>query len=135
MDRVLENLYIGDMNDAARWEENGIQAVANLTQYSIGLERAGVFYLQVNQDNDQPIERRSLEKFIRWMEDMDMKGKKVLVHCWSGMSRAVAFTAAWLMHNGMSWDNALTHIQSCRPIADPSKVLATSVQKFFAERA
>lgn len=48
-------------------------------------------------------------------------GKRVLVHCHAGVSRA-ATAAAWYLvrHEGLTWDEALERIQDARPIVNPN---------------
>lgn len=44
-------------------------------------------------------------------------GKPVLLHCWAGVSRTTAATAACLISGGWTMEDALAHISKQRPVA------------------
>ena len=49
-------------------------------------------------------------------------GGKVLVHCQMGSSRSASFVIAWLMQwSGISYDEALDMVRTCRPCVKPNE--------------
>lgn len=134
MDKILDRLYIGDGADGRNAEalrSTGITSVMNaqLETDSLG----GAFtYLRLNQPDCEPIPRVLIDSFLTWMRrEMSIPGVKVLVHCGAGVSRASAFTIAYLMSFGFSWDEAEVFVRSKRPQISPHPALKNSVIDYF----
>lgn len=47
------------------------------------------------------------------------RGERVVLHCGAGIGRAGTIAAALLMRSGLSHDEALALVASCRPMAGP----------------
>jgi hypothetical protein len=71
------------------------------------------------EENDEIVRRfnAAAEQIHRWLSE----GKRVLVHCHAGISRA-ATTATWYLvrYEGLSWDQALQRVRAGRPQANPT---------------
>ena len=62
------------------------------------------------------------------------KGKHygaVLVHCHKGISRSASFVIGYLMKkNEFTFEEALSHVQSCRPIVQPNESFLTQLKRY-----
>lgn len=71
------------------------------------------------EPNDAIVARfdAAADQLHAWLSD----GKRVLVHCYMGSSRAVT-AATWYLvrYRGLSWDEAVAHVRACRAVADPN---------------
>eukprot|EP01038_Epipyxis_sp_PR26KG_P008993 gene8993-12132_t len=64
----------------------------------------------------------------KFIEDSRHHGN-ILVHCKKGVSRSAAFVIGYLMiKNEFTFDEALTYVQSCRPIVMPNTSFITQLQ-------
>eukprot|EP01041_Mallomonas_annulata_P009089 gene9090-18833_t len=55
----------------------------------------------------------------------------VLVHCHKGVSRSASFVIGYLMRkNGFTFNEALNHVQSCRPIVQPNYSFTSQLEKY-----
>lgn len=64
---------------------------------------------------------RHFEGVARQIDEWVGEGKRVLVHCYMGSSRAVTAVIWYLMrYRGYTWDEAVAYIKPLRPVADPN---------------
>jgi len=76
--------------------------------------------IPIIDDNSQPIGHTFNEAFS-FIERAKSTGSNVLIHCAQGRSRSVAITAAYVMkYEGMTYEQALQHIQKARQTAQPN---------------
>jgi len=69
--------------------------------------------------------------FFAFVEDCLSKGGKLLVYCVDGMSRAPALVIAYIMIKyGLTYKDALKHVQSKRFCVQPSLVLEVQLKEF-----
>lgn len=71
------------------------------------------------ENNDEIVRRfdEAAEQLDAWIRD----DKRVLVHCYAGVSRAVT-AATWYLvrYQNLSWDEALERIRAHRTVANPN---------------
>ncbi|KAL0836785.1 hypothetical protein Bca101_088675 [Brassica carinata] len=61
------------------------------------------------------------DECIDFIDEAKKQGGSVLVHCFVGKSRSVTVIVAYLMKkHGMTLTQALQHVQSIRPVANPN---------------
>ncbi|KAH0943112.1 hypothetical protein HID58_002749 [Brassica napus] len=61
------------------------------------------------------------DECIHFIDEAKKQGGSVLVHCFVGKSRSVTIVVAYLMKkHGMTLTQALQHVQSIRPVANPN---------------
>ncbi len=57
-----------------------------------------------------------LLEILRWIDARVREGKRVLIHCLSGLGRSGTVAVAWLMYSkGLSLREALARVRSIRP--------------------
>ena len=142
MDRVLDEIWIGDENDAANvaaLKAAGITSVVNLTPFTDrfvvnGATTIGDFnYLQLDLLDGEEVSKARLVSFLRFMFESRMYGQTVLIHCSAGISRSAAFMILWLMFCGYTWDQGEAIVRAARPIIQPHYNLKKSVLEFFGK--
>ncbi|CAN8258351.1 unnamed protein product [Cochlearia groenlandica] len=61
------------------------------------------------------------DECVDFIDEAKRQGGSVLVHCFIGKSRSVTIVVAYLMKkHGMSLSQALQHVKSRRPVANPN---------------
>lgn len=122
---IVPGLWLGDRNAAKDdiWLiQNKVSVVFNVTKdlpFSPIIRRQ---YRVPIDDNLQPEEIRNMslwsqEAVYKLLEEHN-KGNVILVHCFAGMQRSAALVAMFLIATkGMTWQQAISYIQSIRPIA------------------
>ncbi|KAL1198500.1 Dual specificity protein phosphatase 1 [Cardamine amara subsp. amara] len=64
---------------------------------------------------------RYFDECVDFIDEAKKQGGSVLVHCFVGKSRSVTIVVAYLMKkHGMSLNQALQHVKSKRPVANPN---------------
>lgn len=72
-----------------------------------------------DESNDEIVAR--FDAAAAQVNDWRSQSRRVLVHCYAGVSRAVTATTWYLVrYQGLSWDEALARISAQRPIANPN---------------
>lgn len=63
-------------------------------------------------------------------------GRRVLVHCEQGISRSPSLAVCYLHEaRGMTLEEALAHVKSVRPIAEPHPELMGSIRDYYHRRS
>jgi predicted protein tyrosine phosphatase len=122
---IIPGIWLGDRRAASddKWlREKNISVVFNASKdinFSPSIKKQ---YRIPVDDNLQPEEIRNMtlwsqETVYRLMQEHN-SGANVLVHCFAGMQRSATIVGMYLIATkGMTWQQALTYIQSIRPIA------------------
>ena len=132
MTPILENLFIGSLQDAerlSRGNPNRISTVITLCEQSVEHKAANVLYVHLPVEDDEPVPVR---QFYAVMDAItkNIRTGNVLVHCAIGFSRSPALTAAYLHRVGYrNFDAAIAEIKMLRPSVAPSKILLSSVKE------
>ena len=59
--------------------------------------------------------------------------KKVLVHCWAGVSRSVACVVFYQMKNFLlTYEQALENVKACRPVANPNEGFVNQLKQWYS---
>ncbi len=142
MDRVLDELWIGDLDDAnnvAALKTAGITTVVNITPYTDhfvvdgGSASKDFNYLQLDLLDGEEFSKEKVVRFLRFMFEARMYAQTVLIHCGAGISRSAAFVICWLMFCGFSWDQGEALVRTVRPVIQPHHNLKKSVLAFFGK--
>jgi len=76
---------------------------------------------------------KAMNDAIQWIDQIVASGNKVLINCAMGRSRSTTLVTAYLMvRQGYSYNNALSTIQSKRPIAQPNTAFAAQLRNIEA---
>nr|VDC76770.1 unnamed protein product [Brassica rapa] len=122
---IQQGLYLGSF--AAASNKNALKS-CNVTHIltvasSLRPVHPGDFVYKVVPVVDK--EDTNLEAYfdecIHFIDEAKKQGGSVLVHCFVGKSRSVTIVVAYLMKkHGMTLTQALQHVQSIRPVANPN---------------
>jgi protein-tyrosine phosphatase len=72
-----------------------------------------------------------IEQCTTFIREHIRQQRRVLVHCFAGMSRSVSICMAYLYECGMSFEEALTLIRDKHPIAHPHEALLRSLHDWY----
>jgi len=148
MDRVYDNLYVGDVNDAdnpKRHEEEGIEYILNLS--GSGPERDSAPSHEIIKNNNYfhiPLEDGTgntdflIRQAIQTGRTLHQKAMEedtgLLVHCAVGSSRSVAIAASLMgLENGKRVQENVMRIKKVRPIANPVEGLQGQVNRITSD--
>jgi protein-tyrosine phosphatase len=80
---------------------------------------------------ESPLVEQTYRTICHWIRS----GRKVLVHCYAGISRSVSICVYYLIkRNNVSYEQAITSIKKIRPIADPNPSFARQLMAFSSNR-
>ncbi|MCW2284110.1 histidinol-phosphate aminotransferase [Rhodoblastus acidophilus] len=133
MDFVTERVAIGDASEAEgeALRRNGIGAVLSLTRLEAPLPLPHAAIELVDRQALSGDDIRAATHFIKTQVDA---GRRVLVHCFAGVSRSPAMTLCYLHeHMGFSLDDALARVKTARALADPHPALLASIRAHYGQ--
>lgn len=122
---ILDFLFLGSEWNAANIDElkqNGITHILNVTK-EIDNFHPDLFHYKniLLYDLDSSNLLDHWESTFKFIEDARKIGGRVLVHCKMGISRSGSTVCAYLMKQyGWDLEASLSHVQKCRPIANPN---------------
>jgi protein-tyrosine phosphatase len=127
MDFIIECLAIGELVDG---ESNPpVDAILNLSEFNY---HTPLIYKRIYFPDFKYLEDLSLigqcTEFIR---EQITQRHRVLVHCFSGISRSAMICMAYLYECGMSFEEALTLIREKHSIANPHEALIRSLHDWY----
>ena len=114
--QVTPFLFMSGYDSACNWSQlsgSGISHVVNLTsQHCPNLQFSGVEYSSFCLSDHPEFDLTPhLHQILNVISSKIREGKRVLVHCKMGISRAPSVVIAFLIKSlGMSYQNALEHI-------------------------
>jgi protein-tyrosine phosphatase len=69
------------------------------------------------------------------LAELAREGTRVGIYCQAGISRTSTVAIAYLLHNGMSLDEATTLVRTARPQSMPAVELRKSLERIYARIA
>ena len=133
---IVPNLWLGNIYDAHNLEgmrRNDINSVLTVIRgVPPGFPESDLRYLCIDaMDVDwEDLESKFQESNGFISQEID-DGRSVLVHCVQGKSRSATLVAAYLMrYHGMTAQEAIDHIHSKRPLADPNPGFRRQLQSY-----
>lgn len=135
MNKILENLWLGDMSAAYNkviLKKNGMTHILTVAS-GIPPKFPSNFTYKVVTILDSPTANlkahfNSCIKFIKQAID---QGGTVLVHCFAGVSRSATIVIAFLMvEYGMTLNEAMQHTRKCRYFINPNDGFRRQLQAF-----
>lgn len=126
--KINEQLYISDItavNSLSQIKKHSIQCILSLIPNAIGKEVLDAVECREEVSfSDHPFEEvpfGRIEKiFDRW------KGKRILVHCYAGISRSAIICAFWIALNNkknnevVDVEQIIGNLRTCRPRVNPN---------------
>jgi len=133
MDKILDNLYLGNLQSAQDPEllqQNGITHILSLlsprTPFHLPPPLDNVITRQLVELTDEA-ETNILVFITSCLDFLETtlsasSNNKVLVHCRAGISRSASVVIAFLMkHENISFDDALETVRNARPRVHPNR--------------
>ena len=137
MSWVTDSLAVGGRvrpQDIRRLAQAGVSAVVDTRSEhqddpaQMGAE--GIALLLLPTPDTYPLSIEQLQEGTTWVNAQIAQGKRVLIHCEHGVGRSVLLTAAVLVTQGMSADDALDLVQRRRWQAAPNHRQTKRLQEF-----
>ena len=141
--RVSEYLHVGGQYKKRGWKllkKRGIGSVVNLRieyddrEHGIAPER----YLHLPTVDDTPPTFEHLEEGADFIQECIDQGVGVYIHCKSGIGRAPSMAAAYLIYNGMGYEEAVDALVSKRPfirMVKSQKENLKAFERYLAKKA
>jgi len=113
MDEIIENLYLGDWEDALTVPEEYVRLCV-LEAKPPG-EPPGALWLPFL--NGEKADKAQLDLIANTIDALLKDGKKVLLHCGAGIERS-PLACVWFLHTkrNMDFDEAYEFVKEKRPI-------------------
>lgn len=136
--QIIPNLYLGGIQ--AGWnpfilEAYNIQAVLQIlpTEPPSTVEHIDRLVVPIEDDSGENIKYIFNQSFY-WIESQLNANRKVLVHCFAGVSRSATIVIAYLMRK-FSWEyeKALEYVQEKRKCIDPNIGFLQQLQQYEIE--
>jgi hypothetical protein len=139
---ITPRLLVGGFlypSDAAALAREGVGAVVNVSRELIepraALESAGISYLQVPCWDASVPELPDADQGVRFIAAHVGEGRKVYVHCASGVGRSVSLAVCYLCaYEGATPEDALADITRLRPRVALSRVQRAFIDDYLSFR-
>ncbi|MDQ2745300.1 MAG: dual specificity protein phosphatase family protein [Chloroflexota bacterium] len=124
--------------DLSRLRQQGIGAILSLTESPIDestLARVDLASLHLPiPDLTAPLPAQ-IDQALRFLDAQRVQGRPVAVHCRMGQGRTGVILAAYLIRNGWTAEDALSHLRTLCPGAISESVQEEGLRTFAAQRA
>jgi protein-tyrosine phosphatase len=134
---IQDGIYVGSLAALAQpdsVQQMGIEAVLRLdrTNRAAGHWSEGFAVLDLPIADGESLEPASLQAGTAFIHQQVQAGRKVLVHCQMGVSRAPTLVMAYLIeYQDMSLPEAYRLVSQNRPIINPSPLLIQSLVEHY----
>jgi protein tyrosine phosphatase (PTP) superfamily phosphohydrolase (DUF442 family) len=135
LSQITPQLHVGGQHrrrGCKRLEARGITAVINmrreLDDRALGIAPPRYLYLPTVDDQAPTLEQ--LREGVAFIEREIAEGGGVYIHCGAGVGRAATMAAAYLVHSGLTPDEAWARVRQVRPFVRPTPVQAAQLERF-----
>lgn len=135
---ITPDLCVGGQINAAGWRwlaARGITAVVNVRSEfddaAHGIAPDAYIWLPTPDDHAPTMQQ--LRSGVGFISQVIQQGGKVYVHCASGVGRAPAMAAAYLISTGMRVEEAIALIRQVRPFVKLTEPQLEILEQFTAE--
>lgn len=114
-DRILNNLYLGDIEaakDLSLLKQNKIEVIISLISDEYEKDE-NITYYNFPVEDDRNVDIQSLFKETNSIIKNN-KDKNILIHCYNGVSRSVTILLAYLISEGQKLSDTFTLIKNKR---------------------
>lgn len=123
--QILPYLYLGSANHASQQElldKLGITAILNVSKTIPSAFTHSYEYMNIAiEDNARENISSHFDEAINFIEDVNTRGGRVLVHCHAGISRSATICIAYLMRQkSLSLDEAYEYTKKRRSAISPN---------------
>jgi predicted protein tyrosine phosphatase len=138
LSQVTPQIHLGGQYRRRGWPalaSRGITAVidmrAEFDDREAGIAPSHYLYLPTIDDTAPTLEQ--LQAGVAFIEAELARGGGVYVHCGAGVGRAATMVAAYLIHAGMSLDEAWARIREVRPFVRPMPLQVAQLERFASQ--
>jgi protein-tyrosine phosphatase len=125
MDFIIDRLAIGELGDGQN--DPPVDVILNLSEFDY---KTPHLYKRIYFPDFEYLKDLSLiGQCTAFIREHIRQRRRVLVHCFAGMSRSTMICMAYLC--GMSFDEALTLIRDKHPISHPHENLVRSLHDWY----
>lgn len=122
--KIAPKLFVGGQYKLSAYElfkRWGIKAVVNMRQVEDIKVPPDFEVLQLKTKDWTPPSLEDFKKGVDFIDHRIKQGHGVYIHCRLGEGRGPSMAAAFLIKNGMTTEEALSHIKSHRPMVNVNK--------------
>lgn len=136
--QITPGLHVGGQYRRRGWptlESRGITAVVNL-RAEFDDAKAGIApkdYLYLPTEDDHAPTMEALRMGVAFIAEEVEEGGAVYVHCGSGIGRAAAMAAAYLIDGGLTADEAWSRIRKARPFIRPTPPQLKQIEDYAGQ--
>ena len=136
MNQITDNIWMGGLNNPRKIVSEEFKAVLDLRekddlQYKKSLEEHGIHYLNIKINDGEGASPHTLKSIAEWLHEKKESGQKTLVHCNLGRGRGALATAAHLIHQGETVEEALNLIKNRRGVTYVNEKQLKALKEFF----
>jgi hypothetical protein len=139
LSQITPQLHVGGQFRRRGWRRlaaRGVTAVVNmrreLDDRALGIAPPRYLYLPTIDDQAPTLEQ--LREGVDFVGTEIARGGGVYIHCGAGVGRAATMAAAYLVHSGLSLDEAWARVRKVRPFVRPTAAQIAQLER-FAETA
>lgn len=136
---ITPELHVGGQYRQRGWPRlaaRGITSVINMrTEFddrAAGIAPAAYLHLPTVDDMAPSLEQ--LREGITFIEAEIARGGRVYIHCGAGVGRAATMAVAYLVHTGLTPEQAWTHVRAVRPFIRPSTVQLAQIERLVQSK-
>jgi protein tyrosine phosphatase (PTP) superfamily phosphohydrolase (DUF442 family) len=135
LSQITPQLHVGGQHRQRGWKRlqaRGITAVINMRREVDDRARgiAPPRYLYLPTVDDQAPTLDQLRTGVAFIEHEIAEGGGVYIHCGAGVGRAATMAAAYLVHSGLTPDEAWARLRQVRPFVRPTSVQIAQLERF-----
>lgn len=133
--RITHNIWVGGANHPQVIVSRGFNAVLDLrmkncTRYRTCLENSGTDYMNIKIPDGHGSSPKTLLRIVEWLVERVRREEKVLVHCSLGRGRAALATAAYLVFEGATPEEAMKKLEERRLVTFLNARQREALQEF-----
>jgi predicted protein tyrosine phosphatase len=135
LSEITPRLHVGGQYRRRGWQRlarRGITAVVNM-RIEYDDRAAGIApprYLHLPTLDDTAPTLAQLDEGVAFIADEVAQGGTVYVHCGAGVGRAATMAVAYLIHTGLSAEEAWAQVRRVRPFIRPAAAQIAQIERF-----
>lgn len=135
LSQITPQLHVGGQFRRRGWqrlEARGVTAVVNMRREvddrALGIAPPRYLYLPTVDDRAPTLEQ--LREGVTFVEAEIARGGGVYIHCGAGVGRAATMAAAYLVHSGLTPEEAWARVRQVRPFVRPTADQIAQLERF-----